>query len=278
MDRTNFQELKNRLQQSQTWSHKSLGQHFLVSLEVLNKIIQTAAIKPGEVLIEIGPGMGVLTEALLLQTNKLITFEFDPAMVSILRQDFPELEIVEGDFLKTGGKYLAGIDEYKVVANIPYQITTPLLKLLLESDHQPQSMTMLVQKEIGERLTAKEKMPGRSYLSVLGQYYAQIDYVQTVSRDAFWPPPKVQSAIIHFTILPNRIYQGLEERSFLRFVKMAFNQKRKQLKNVLAGIWGVKPSELEPLFQKTDLPLNVRAEELSMSNWQQLYDNYKIKI
>jgi 16S rRNA (adenine1518-N6/adenine1519-N6)-dimethyltransferase len=278
MDRTNFQELKNRLQQSQTWSHKSLGQHFLVNRDVLAKIVQTAAIKPGEQLIEIGPGMGVLTEALLMHTNKLITFEFDPAMVNILRHDFPGLEIVEGDFLQTAGKYLARIDEYKIVANIPYQITTPLLKLLLESDHQPQSMTLLVQKEIGERLTAKEKMPGRSYLSILSQYFAETNYIQTVSKDAFWPPPKVQSAIIQLKILSKRVYQGSDERGFLRFVKMAFNQKRKQLKNVLAGIWGVKSSEIEVLFQKTGLPLKVRAEELSMGNWQQLYNNYKSKI
>ena len=197
----------------------------------------------------------------------------DREMVSILAEDFPKLEVITGDVLVTAKEYVADLGEYKVVANIPYQITTPILKLFMEGEvgNRPLSLTLLVQKEVGERLTAKEKKPGRGYLSVLTQYFAEVHYLLTVPAESFWPAPEVDSAIIHLQIYPKRMVPIDQEKEFLRFVRTLFIHPRKQLKNVIAGIKGLHHTEVSPILIQLGLPDTVRAQELQVAQWVALF-------
>ena len=273
LDRTDPIQLKEHLRSLDIWSKKRLGQHFLIDSKVLDQIIQASAVGSNDTVVEIGPGPGVLTERLLSRVKRLIAFEFDPHMLRLLRADFPNLELIEGDILQTAHQEIPELDSYHIVANIPYQITTPLLKLFLEGGIEPRplSMTLLVQKEVGKRLTAGARQPNRGYLSVLCQYFAEMTYVTTVLKTAFWPAPEVDSAVLHFKLRPTRAFSGEQEKEFLRFVRSRFIQPRKQLKNVIAGIQGVEQTEVVPYLLSLGLKESVRAQELSQEEWQKLY-------
>ena len=277
-DRTDPEALRARLQAAGSWSKHALGQHFLVDRAVLADILSTARVQPGERVVEIGPGLGVLSEGLLTAGAKPLAFELDPHMVKVLAEDFPELEVVPGNVLETLAPHVAELGAYTVVANIPYQITTPLLRLLLEGglQNRPQQVTLLVQREVGERLAAGPRQSGRGYLSLLTQYFAEVEYVRSVPRSAFWPQPKVESAVLQLKVRGVRALPVEQEASFLRFVRMRFTQPRKQFKNVLAGIAGVPPKEVEGLLVEVGLPLTVRAQELSQAEWVRLFEHTKI--
>lgn len=274
MDRTDPNSLKFRLQAAGAWSKKNFGQHFLLDRKVLQTIVEAADLHKEETVVEIGPGLGVLTEELVKRVKRVIAFEIDPQMIALLKEDFPNLEIFEGDVLKLAPQVIERLDKYKLVANIPYQITTPLLKLFLEGKgglKQPVSLTMLVQKEVGQRLAAAPCTGLRGYLSVLCQYYAEVKLLETVPRQAFWPSPQVESAVVQLKVLDKRRFSGSTEVNFLRFVAAAFAQRRKQLKNVLAGIRGVAPAEAEEWLNQLNINRQARAQELSLEEWYSLF-------
>ena len=273
IDRLNPQELRDRLFAEKFWSKKEFGQHFLIDEEVLTAVVKTAELEDSDTVIEVGPGMGVLSEQLLPRVKKVIAFEMDTQMQKILHTDFPNLTVVPGDVLQTAPPIVNELSRYKVVANIPYQITTPLLKLFLEGGVQvlPERLVWLVQKEVGERLAAGPRETGRGYLSVLLQYYADVSYVQTVQRTAFWPIPGVDSAIILVKVKTNRAIEAGRERAFLKYVKAGFAAPRKQLKNVLAGIRGVETTEVAKQFKELGIVDNARAQELSEDEWNVLF-------
>ena len=273
MNRLDPAALRHRLQEMGVWSKKSLGQHFLVDSTVLDVILRTAALQPHDIVVEIGPGPGVLTEKLLETAQQVIAFEFDPDMVRLLREDFPALNLHEGDALQEVPAVVNQLEEYKVVANIPYQITTPLMKLFLEGgvSNPPSSLTLLVQKEVGKRLAAGAGQSDRGYLSVLTQYYTNITFVTSVPATAFWPAPKVESAVIHLERRVSRPLPPEEERTFLKFVHTLFIQPRKQLKNVVAGIRGISAEQVLQLFKQLGFPENIRAQELTEEQWLTLF-------
>jgi len=275
MYRTDSSFVRERLSKAGLWSKKSLGQHFLVDPQVLVDIVEAAEIQPNETVVEIGPGLGVLSEQLLDKTDNVIAFEFDRDMLAILAEDLPELRVISGDVLQSAPTALEGMGHYKVVANIPYQITTPLLRLFLESGRvpKPESLTLLVQKEVGRRLAAPAKHAERGYLSVVCQYYAEVLYLRDVQPTAFFPPPKVSSGVIQLRVRQERLLPLEEEMAFLRFVHTAFIQRRKQLKNVLAGIRGVEPAAMVKHLKSLGLPEMVRAQELTVEQWVELYHN-----
>lgn len=274
MNRLDPHSLLGRLKAAGVWSKKSFGQHFLVDEGALAAMVKTADILPGERVVEIGPGLGVLTERLLEAGAAVTAFEADPDMIRILREDFPDLNLVEGDALRTVPERL-GEGSYKVVANIPYQITTPLIRLFLESGLQPPlSLTLLVQKEVGGRLAAPERSGERGYLSVLLQYYADVSAVRNVPSVSFWPPPKVDSVIVHAAVRGERALDPVEERAFFKYVKTAFLEPRKQLKNVLAGMRGVSSAEMASRLQGLGFVETVRAQELSVADWLNLYRSH----
>ena len=280
MDRLNKDHLKDRLRQASARSNQQLGQHFLIDEKVLTSVLDAGDVQPGETVVEIGPGLGVLTERLLQKGANVIAFEFDPNMVGILHVDFVQeiangsLKIVAGDALRLLPDELALLDTYKVVANIPYQITTPLIQILLEQPHKPVVASLLVQLELAERLCAPAKEGDRSFLSVLCQYYAEVALVSKVMPQAFFPEPEVTSAVLQVKPKSVRLLPEDQESAFLKYVRMAFQQRRKQLKNVLAGIRGLTHGEIEAKLTALGLPGNVRAQELSEEDWIQLFSSH----
>jgi 16S rRNA (adenine1518-N6/adenine1519-N6)-dimethyltransferase len=265
--------LRARLQAIGAWSKKQLGQHFLVDEKALYAVVKAAGIKPEDTIVEVGPGLGVLTQELVERAKRVVAFELDINMAQVILKDFPTVELHHGDVLQEAPVVIPSLGSYKVVANIPYQITTPLIKLFIEGGVHPQptSVTMLVQKEVGKRLAAKASESDRGYLSVLCQYYSDISYIQTVPAASFWPAPEVDSGIIHMQSRTTRPFEGEEEKKFLRFVKMLFTQKRKQLKNVVAGIRGTNVTASLELFAKVGLPEHIRAQELTEEQWVSLF-------
>jgi 16S rRNA (adenine1518-N6/adenine1519-N6)-dimethyltransferase len=271
--RSEITVLRARLQRAGLWAKKNLGQHFLVDAGVLQMIIAAANLTPGEMVVEIGPGPGVLTEALLDAGAQVLAFEYDPAMVALLEDDFPGLEVVGGSVLETAPRRLAASEEYSLVANIPYNITNPILRLFLEGRDvpRPKSMVLLVQKEVGRRLAAQPGSGQRGYISVLADYFAEVEYIATVPSQAFYPPPVVDSAIVRLVAKTSRPLPVEQEQDFLRFVHQLFIQRRKQLKNVVAGIRGVAPDQAQAYFERIGLPAQIRAQELDERQWLLLF-------
>jgi 16S rRNA (adenine1518-N6/adenine1519-N6)-dimethyltransferase len=248
---------------------------------VLQAIFQAGDLKPGEVVIEIGPGLGVLTEELLAAGCIVHAFELDPVMVKVLKEDFSNyiqegsLIIHEGDAILLLPSVVANFTApYKVVANLPYQITTPLFQVLLQDSEvgkRPMQFSLLVQREVAERLCAKPKTGERSYLSVLVQYFTSLKLIKVVKPESFMPAPKVDSAVLQLVSRDSFPIATAEEKLFLQFVKRGFTERRKQLKNVLAGIKGVSHQEIADWLVSHDFPATVRAQELSENDWLKLY-------
>lgn len=274
-DRLNPDFLRARLQAAGAWSNKQLGQHFLIDESALQAILEAADLHSEDIVVEVGPGPGVLTEALVERVAEVIAFEIDTKMALVIHQDFPQISLYVGDVLEEAPTVIPTLEKYKVVANIPYQITTPLIKLFIEGAVQPfpESVTLLVQKEVGKRLAAPAATSDRGYLSVLCQYYSTVEYIKTVPAASFWPAPKVDSAVIHMKAKPQRALSGEEERKFLRFVHTLFTQPRKQLKNVVAGIRGFSAAEVLTVFSKLGLPETARAQELTEEQWLALFNS-----
>ncbi len=277
MQRADEAWARSRLQAATGAPQKSLGQHFLVDPAVITQTLAAASVSADDAVIEIGPGLGVLSAALLETGAKVTAFELDPIMCQVLAEDLPSLTVVQGDVLLMLPEHLPG-GAYKVVANIPYQITTPLIELLFQGKQlggsRPQSATLLMQKEVAERLSAKPGDSDRSFLSVVSEYVTDSELVCVVPPSSFWPAPAVDSAVLHMVTKTTRAYgdEPEKERKFFSFVRSLFAQRRKQLKNVVAGIRGISSEEVSALFAKVGLPATARAQELSLDQWQQLFE------
>ena len=252
---------------------KSLGQHFLASKGTLDKIIDAAGIAPDEIVLEIGPGTGVLTEKLLKWAGKVIAVEKDRELLPLLQEKFKgeiaagRLDLVEQDILSFDPASLRPHDNpYLVVANIPYYITGALLEKFLGSGYQPTRMVLLVQKEVAERIAREEK---GSLLSNSVKAYGVPRYVGTVKRGSFVPPPKVDSAILLIEGISKKNFEGKkEEERFFGVLKAGFAHKRKLLAGNLAARYGKEKAAAA--FRAAALPEKARAEELSIEKWRSL--------
>lgn len=256
---------------------KSLGQNFLKDEAILQRIVESADLSAEDVVIEIGPGQGALTELLAQKCQKVIAIELDNRLVEMLRSKLrnkENVEIIHDDILKINlpelvSKYEIRDTKYKIVANIPYYITAPIIRLLLETEFPPSEMVLMVQKEVAERIVAK---PGdMSILAVSVQYYAQPKYLFTVPKTAFEPVPKVDSAVIKIVISNKQPVTSKEEdKSFFRIVKIGFSAKRKTLSNNLANGLQLDKKEIEEKLITLGFSTNVRAQELSVEDWKKL--------
>jgi 16S rRNA (adenine1518-N6/adenine1519-N6)-dimethyltransferase len=280
--RTDKEGILLRLRQAGTPAKKWLGQHFLINADILEVIVATAHIEPTDTVVEVGPGLGVLTEKLVGKAGRVLAFERDPFLMKVLHEDFEgagNLEIIPGDALDTLYPRLHNETSFKVVANIPYQITSPLLHTFLTALLvPPTSLTLLVQYEVGERLAAQPGHAHRGFLSVMCQYYCEVTLVEKVSRQSFWPAPEVESAVVHLETKQHRLFATVEEeKRFLKFVRGYYIHPRKLLKNVVAGVKGVPTAEIGVLFQKMGWPDMVRAQDLSLEQWKLLQEgNYPL--
>lgn len=252
------------LKKYELWAKKSFGQNFLISKKVLDLIVKTAEISSNDHIVEIGPGLGVLTNELAQKAKKVITVELDKNLLPLLSETLSphkNIEIVNEDALK----YLPPKTTYKVVANIPYNITSPLINHFLQNENKPQSMTLLVQKEVAEKICLKE--PDMTILSLQTALFGEAKIIKTVPASSFFPSPKVDSAIIKITLYEKNsvnYFSTDEAQKILRLAKIAFSQKRKKIKNTIGSI-----------LENSPINLDRRPETLSAKDWKELLPHLK---
>lgn len=262
---------------------KSLGQHFLRSKDAIKKIIAAAEILPGDIVLEVGPGEGVLTEALLNAGAHVTAIEKDKRCITLLADRFQDaiadghLLLVEGDVLNKKLRdelFLFAQDDpipYKVVANIPYYITGMLFRLFLEETRQPSTLIFLVQKEVAEHIVAKNGKEGVLSLSV--KIYGDPKYIAKVSRDAFTPKPRVDSAIIAVTNISRERLAGISAAVYFRVVKAGLGAKRKMLLGNLVKEFAIPRETGATLFREVGIDLLARGEDIPLAQWLLLAKN-----
>lgn len=267
MDLINLHDLRLALKLAGIKPDKGLGQHFLVDQPSLEAIVSAAKVSSKDTVLEIGPGLGVMTELLAKQAKSVVAVESDHTLAEILkRRAASNVSVVEENILNFNLKELPL--GYKVVANLPYYLTSQILRSILESSNRPSLMSVLVQKEVAQRITAT---PGQmSVLALSVQYYGQPILEGVVMRHKFWPPPKVDSAILRIKVLPSPKFEADASKLF-RLIKAGFGERRKQLKNALAGGLNVDPAKIEQVLREAKIPPLARAQELGLAEWQKLY-------
>jgi len=258
------------------WAKKRLGQHFLVSRKALSRVLEAAQLKKEDTILEIGPGIGVLTSELLPRVKNVIAIEKDNVMAEALKENtrgFKNLRVIHGDILNLEPEKELPKD-YKIVANIPYYITSPFIRRFLEADRRPQLLVLMLQKEVAERIVAK---PGKmNILAVSVQFYAEPEIVSFVSCNSFWPKPEVDSAIIK--MMPRKMMprvsplaRGINEKEFFRIVRIGFSSPRKKLVNNLSAGFQISKETGADLLKKIGIESQKRPQDLSLENWIYLY-------
>ena len=259
-------------------ARKGLGQHFLVDGRVLGRIVAAAELAPGDTVIEVGPGLGVLTQELVRRAGRVIAIEADAGMVTVLGDlaaRSPNLTVVHADVMRVDPASLLPSPEagqaaaaYKVVANIPYYITSAVLRHFLEASPRPAAMVVMVQKEVGKTIVAG---PGDlSLLAVSVQFYGRPSIVARVPARSFYPPPKVDSVILRVDVYDRPPVDVPGARAFFDTVRAGFSAPRKQLRNSLAQGLAVGTGEAAGLLQRAGIDPMRRAETLSLEEWGRL--------
>lgn len=251
-----------------------LGQNFLRDEKSLRRIVAVAHLDPYESILEIGPGLGSLTRHLALAASRVVAVEVDPALFPALKavlSPYKNVQPIEGDILKLDPGGLMKAPGYVVVANIPYYITSAVIRHLLESTLKPRRIVLTVQKEVAERIVAADEKMSLLALSV--QVYGQPVIAAHIPAEAFYPAPKVDSAVLRIEIYPQPLIPAARLDRFFTFIKAGFSQKRKTLRNSLSAGLHMSPSEAEVLLQSSGLDPRRRAETLSLEEWGKLVDS-----
>jgi 16S rRNA (adenine1518-N6/adenine1519-N6)-dimethyltransferase len=264
------ENIKNILQKFNAKPKKYLGQNFLIDKNILNKIIESSDISPKDTVLEVGPGTGILTRELAKKAGKIIAVEKDKSMCKILEnelKDFKNTEIINADILKIN---LSLPPSYKVIANIPYYLTSAVIRKFLELENQPTELILMIQKEVAKRIC--ETPPKMSLLAVSVQFYATPKIIFNVSKNSFWPVPKVDSVVIKIT--PHKTKQNPEFiKKFFKIVKAGFSQPRKQLVGNLSKTLKIEKGEINSLLLENNINPTQRAETLSVANWISLINS-----
>ena len=289
-------QIKKILKEKDIKALKSLGQNFLVDEKVLNKIVQTAELGRNDLAIEIGPGLGVLTRELSKKCRQVIAIEKDKKLVELLEKEFTQdgstglkpqwsqrvispldkkrlgkIKIINDDILKINLEELikkySSDKKYKLISNIPYYITSPIIKFFLENEIQPKIIVLLVQKEVAERICANAGKLSILALSV--QIYGKPEIIEYVDKSSFYPEPKVDSAILKISEIkkefPDNYY-----REIFRIIKIGFSSKRKKLVNNLSAGLCIDKDRASEILLKAGVNLNARAQELELGDWERL--------
>lgn len=257
---------------------KSLGQNFLVDSNILRKIVEAAQLTPDAGAIEIGPGIGSLTEMLARHAKQVLAIEIDQRLLPILAENlapYANIKVVHGDVLKTDVKHLIETElkdcsKIHVVANLPYYVTTPILMKLLEERLPIASITVMIQKEVAERLSAKPGGKDYGSLSVAAQYYAEPYYAMTVPKTVFIPKPNVDSAVIHLAIRERPPVEVKDEELFFRVVRASFAQRRKTIYNNLRTAFADTGLDWQQLLLEAGIEPARRGETLSIAEYATL--------
>jgi len=250
---------------------KRLGQNFLSEIGVIQKLVAAADIQPGEIILEIGPGTGNLTNELAKTGNRLVAIEKDREMVAILKEKFNgfvNIELQNDDALSFNETVLTA--PYKIAANLPFYLASALIRKFLESKNPPKSLTVIVQKEVAQRICAQP--PKMNLLAASVQFYAAVKTISYISRGAFWPAPKVDCAILHIVPFPKEgeRYGQASAQKFFRIMKAGFLQPRKQLAGNLARGLGIEKEEIKNLLIENGIDPRQRPETLAIENWIRL--------
>ncbi|MEI6850846.1 MAG: 16S rRNA (adenine(1518)-N(6)/adenine(1519)-N(6))-dimethyltransferase RsmA [Candidatus Saccharibacteria bacterium] len=249
-------------------NNKSLGQHWLKDRDVLSHIADCAELSSDDIVLEIGPGLGTLTSEILRKAGRVVAVEFDTELARKLPAQFPgkNLEVIAGDIVEFDLSKLP--KQYKVVANIPYYITSKIVKMLMTSINKPSITVLLVQKEVARRLAAK---PGdMSILSISAQVFSEVTLGEVVPALLFSPPPKVDSQVVILRTRQKTIFDEINQDDFFRVVKAGFSSKRKKLRSSLAGGLKLSKDETEVILKKANISPDVRAETLNIDDWVRL--------
>lgn len=275
-------EIKKLFQENDLKVLKSLGQNFLIDEKILGKIIQASELDKNDTVLEIGPGLGTLTNELIKKCGTVVAIEKDKKIVNISPpftkgaggNSSHTLKIINDDILKINlneliKKYSKN-KKYKLISNIPYYITSPVIKLFLENSIQPELIVLLVQKEVAERICAK---PGKlSVLALSVQIYGEPEIVSYVDKSSFYPEPKVNSAILKIKNIKKEFSEEYYKKLF-KIIKIGFSSKRKKLINNLSAGLQISKEKSENILQKAKINSNARAQELSLEEWEELAKN-----
>jgi 16S rRNA (adenine1518-N6/adenine1519-N6)-dimethyltransferase len=260
---------------------KGLGQNFLIDDSVLDDIIDGAEVNEEDFIIEIGPGFGTLTRALLRRAKKVCAIELDETLFPILKEelkDFNNFELIHKDALKVNFNELMEDEKsVKLVANLPYYLTTPIIVNLLTGGYDFKSLTIMIQKEVAERIDSEPNCKAYGSFSILVQYYCDTEILRLVPPSAFIPQPKVESIVIRLDRLKEPKVKVKDEALFFSVVRQSFNMRRKTLWNGLKNI-GISKENLEKCFERANIDLKRRGETLSLQEFALLSDEiYLIK-
>lgn len=254
------------------------GQHFLLDETVVKKMVARAQLKPGAAILEIGPGLGILTKELLTTNQRIIAVERDPHLARYLVHNLAHgnLRIINADILKIGRKISSlRIKNYIIVANLPYQISARFLRIFLaETDLKPKQMILMLQKEVADKLTAP--VGSLTKLGILAQTYSSAKVLFPVPPGSFYPAPKVYSAVVNLILkqkLPFVCPQ--DEQLFWRLVRIGFSAKRKKLINNLSSGLCLSPFKAKKMLRLANIDENIRAQRLTPSDWLKMVDIYK---
>ncbi|MDD5290526.1 MAG: 16S rRNA (adenine(1518)-N(6)/adenine(1519)-N(6))-dimethyltransferase RsmA [Patescibacteria group bacterium] len=255
---------------------RSRGQNFLIKEEVYEKIVKAADLKADDIVLEIGSGLGFLTTRLAKIVKKVVAVELDDKLAEVLQtglmsQGIKNVEVVNGDILKFRISDF-GFRIYKVVANLPYNITSIFLRKFLSAENKPEMMVLMLQKEVAERIVARP--PKMSLLAVSVQFYSRPEIIDIVPANCFWPQPEVDSAIIKLAVETNGRSSVQNEEKFFRMVKIGFSAKRKMLKNNLGAGFHITSAEAEKKVKEAGFNPKIRAQELLVEDWVKLFGEF----
>ncbi|MEG0291648.1 MAG: 16S rRNA (adenine(1518)-N(6)/adenine(1519)-N(6))-dimethyltransferase RsmA [Anaerovoracaceae bacterium] len=265
---------------------KSLGQNFLTDKNIIDKIIDESMIDSNDLVIEIGPGIGVITYEACQKARRVIAVEIDKNLIPILDRtlgEFDNVTVINKDILKTSLTEIIAeareadpeIKNVRVIGNLPYYITTPIIMKILEEGAPVSSITIMMQKEVADRILAEPSTKARGALSVAVQYYCTVSRVANVPKEVFMPVPKVDSTVLRLDLRDQRPVNLLDEKIFFRCVKSGFGQRRKTLSNSLTGPSGFEKNVVLDALTKAGIEPNRRAETLSIVEFAEIANEIK---
>lgn len=273
------QETKFILKKYNIIANKNFGQNFLIDENTVSNIIEKSKVNKEDLIIEIGPGLGTLTSPLLENAGKVICIELDPKMILILKDRFSlfkNFELINNDVLKVNLNEIINknlnFKHVKVVANLPYYITTPIIMKLLEDKLNLESITVMVQKEVAKRLTEKPGGKETGAITYSINYYTNPSIILNVSKECFIPSPKVDSAVIQLDVLKTPKVKVIDEKLFFKIIKCSFLQKRKTLINSLSNSGLIDKVYLEQILKQLNLDTKIRAEQLTLEEFKDISD------
>lgn len=258
---------------------KSLGQNFLTDKNIIDEIIQSSGISSNDLVIEIGPGIGVLTREALETAGRVIAIELDQRLIPILEETlagYDNLEIINADILKTDLKAIIeankGYDAVRIIGNLPYYITTPIIMKILEEGVPADSVTVMMQKEVADRIKAPVGSKNAGAITAAVQFYCNVTQIASAPKEAFVPRPKVDSAVLRLDVLSSPAVEVRDRSIFFECIKKGFGQRRKTILNSLNGVSGIDKEKLARVFEINNIDPQRRAETLSLAEFGMIAD------